>query len=118
MVQVDGTVSDDDIRSNADMDRASVKSLEETQQSWLLGAGEPKKKKGIDLGCMIISRRACCVLVCLFVFCGFVAGLTVLLVKTLPKKDNHGPVADNYTQALHLALRFFNAQKCKLASKM
>ncbi|BBM99915.1 endoglucanase [Marchantia polymorpha subsp. ruderalis] len=111
VVQVDGTVSDDDIRSNADMDRASVKSLEETQQSWLLGAGEPKKKKGIDLGCMIISRRACCVLVCLFVFCGFVAGLTVLLVKTLPKKDNHGPVADNYTQALHLALRFFNAQK-------
>ncbi|KAL3684708.1 hypothetical protein R1sor_002730 [Riccia sorocarpa] len=112
VVAINGNETDDDIRSNADMDRASVKSLEETQQSWLLGAGDQqKKKKGIDLGCMIISRRACCLLVCLVVFCGFISGLTVLLVKTLPKKDHGGPPVDNYTQALHLALRFFNAQK-------
>ncbi|CAM6088915.1 unnamed protein product [Calypogeia fissa] len=113
VVQVDGSVSDDDRSraSNIDMDRASVRSLEETQASWLLGAGEPKKKRGIDLGCMVISRRMCCILLSLFLFCVVIVGLTVLIIETLPRHHKPEPVADNYTQALHKALLFFDAQK-------
>jgi endoglucanase len=118
-VQLDGSVSDDDHSraSNLDgMDRASIRSLEETQASWLLGAGEQKKKKkGIDLGCMIISRRMCCVILSLFLFCGVVAGLGVLLAKTLPKHHKPHAVPDNYTQAMHKALLFFDAQKCEVS---
>lgn len=101
----------DETRSNVDIDRASVKSLEETQQSWLLGAGgEDKKKKGIDLGCVVISRRMCCLGLAFFIFCGFIAGLVCLIIFTLPHHHKHVPIPDNYTQALHLALQFFDAQ--------
>ncbi|KAG8065165.1 hypothetical protein GUJ93_ZPchr0004g39323 [Zizania palustris] len=69
-----------------DVDRGALSArqhqLDETQQSWLLGPPEAKKKdKYIDLGCSI------------------------------PKKKPHAPPADQYTEALHKALLFFNAQK-------
>ncbi|CAM6087341.1 unnamed protein product [Calypogeia fissa] len=108
--QLDDQSDLDETKSNMDVDRASVKSLEETQQSWLLGAGTEKKKKGIDLGCVVVSRRMCCVLVVFFLFCAFIAGLACLIVFTLPHKHHAIQPADNYTQAFHLALKFFDAQ--------
>lgn len=86
--------------------------LDETQQSWLLGHGEQKKKKEyIDLGCIVISTKLFKWIVGLFLSCALLAGLIVLIAKLLPK---HHPVRlppDNYTVALHKALMFFNEQK-------
>ena len=39
------SATDDDRSRNLDMDRAALQRLEETQQSWLLGPAEKKKKK-------------------------------------------------------------------------
>ncbi|KAG0481706.1 hypothetical protein HPP92_012564 [Vanilla planifolia] len=57
------SATDDDRSRNLDLDRAALstssRQLDETQQSWLLaGPGDQgKKKKYVDLGCLIISRK-------------------------------------------------------------
>jgi mlo protein len=86
--------------------------LDETQQSWLLGPpGEQKKKKYVDLGCIIVSRKIFLWTVGTILVCGVIAGFITLIVKTVPRhKHNHAP-PDNYTLALHKALMFFNAQR-------
>ncbi|KAG5249534.1 Cel9A [Salix suchowensis] len=55
----DSATDDDRSRNLNDMDRAALsRPLDETQQSWLLGPAEQKKKKKyVDLGCIIVSRK-------------------------------------------------------------
>ncbi|GLT95622.1 hypothetical protein SLE2022_132930 [Rubroshorea leprosula] len=97
-------------------DRAAVlheqqQYLDETQQSWLLGPPEPKKKKYIDLGCIVCSRKAFKWTLWSIVIAFVVIALPTIIAKTLPKHKAKPPPPDNYTVALHKALLFFNAQK-------
>ncbi|GAA0157080.1 hypothetical protein LIER_38400 [Lithospermum erythrorhizon] len=52
---------DERSRNLQEYDRAALsRQLDETQQSWLLGHGEnmkKKKKKYVDLGCIMVSRK-------------------------------------------------------------
>ncbi|WMV53359.1 hypothetical protein MTR67_046744 [Solanum verrucosum] len=122
------STTDDDNRSrNFDLDRASVnqlqrydnydrstqssRNLDETQQSWLLGPPEKKKKKYVDLGCIICSRKAL-----KYTFIGIIVAFAVIalptiVVKVWPKHKSQPSLPDNYTFALHKALMFFDAQK-------
>ncbi|KAF4403658.1 hypothetical protein CsatB_023401 [Cannabis sativa] len=110
----DSATDDDRSRNLQDFDRAALSSrpLDETQQSWLLGpTGEQKKKKYVDLGCIIVSRKIFVWTVGTLLVSAVLAGLITLIVKTVPRhKHAHAP-PDNYTLALHKALMFFNAQR-------
>ncbi|KAJ9536557.1 hypothetical protein OSB04_un000256 [Centaurea solstitialis] len=111
----DSATDDDRSRNLNDFDRAALsRPLDETQQSWLLGPGEQKKKKYVDLGCIIVSRKIFVWTLGLILAAGFIAGLVTLIVKTVPRHHKHPPPPDNYTIALQKALMFFNAQKCKI----
>lgn len=108
----DSATDDDRSRNLNDFDRAALsRPLDETQQSWLLGPGEQKKKKYVDLGCIIVSRKIFVWTVGLILAAGFIAGFVTLIVKTVPRHHKHPPPPDNYTIALQKALMFFNAQK-------
>ncbi|MFS7895924.1 putative cellulase [Helianthus anomalus] len=103
---------DEHNRNVNDFDKAAVsRPLDETQQSWLLGPTEKKKKKYVDLGCVIVSRKIFVWTVGLVVGVGFLAGFIALIVNTVPRHHKHPPPPDNYTIALQKALMFFNAQK-------
>lgn len=107
-----GSGAEDDTHSkNPDVDRASVKSLEETHQSWLLEPKAEKKKKEIDLGCMVCSRKLFLILFVTTIAASSIVGLSVLFWKMTPRKHHHPPPLDNYTIALKMALKFFDAQK-------
>lgn len=109
----DSATDDDRSRNLQDLDRAALsRPLDETQQSWLLGPGEQKKKKYVDLGCIIVSRKIFVWTVGTLLVSGFLAGLITLIVKTVPRHHHPHPPPDNYTLALHKALMFFNAQRC------
>ncbi|KAL3523239.1 hypothetical protein ACH5RR_016073 [Cinchona calisaya] len=109
--------TDDDRSRNMEWDRASVsyqqhyQHLDETQQSWLLGPPERKKKKYVDLGCIVCSTKAIKWTVYGILFVAFVIVLPVLIAKLVPKHKHPPSPPDNYTLALHKALLFFNAQK-------
>ena len=111
-INVDSATDDDRSRNLQDFDRAALsRQLDETQQSWLLGPGEQKKKKYVDLGCIVCSRTVFKWIVISILVSGFIAGLVTLIVKTVPRHHHSPPPPDNYTQALHKALMFFNAQR-------
>ncbi|KAL8201267.1 hypothetical protein R6Q57_012606 [Mikania cordata] len=106
-----------------DIDRASsynIQSqhsggLDETQQSWLLNPDDASRKKNktryVDLGCIVVKRKALKWTV-IVIFVGFlVIGLPIIIAKSLPKRKSGPPPPDQYTEALHKALLFFNAQK-------
>ncbi|PHT65004.1 Endoglucanase 7 [Capsicum annuum] len=113
--------TEDDNRSHNlyDSDRASIndyydhsnRSLDQTQQSWLLGPPEKKKKKYVDLGCIICSKKALKYSFYAMVMLLLVIGLPTIVVKFWPKHKPPPIPQDDYTFALHKALRFFNAQK-------
>eukprot|EP01018_Ginkgo_biloba_P024960 Gb_39316 [translate_table: standard] len=106
------SATDDDRSRPMDIDRASLsRQLDETQQSWLLGAGEQKKKKYVDLGCIVCSSKVFWWIFTCVVVAGLFSGMVSVIVKTLPKHHHSPPPPDNYTLALHKALMFFNAQK-------
>ncbi|KAK1314502.1 Endoglucanase 12 [Acorus calamus] len=112
-IQTD-SVTDDDRSRTMDLDRAAVsQQLDETQQSWLLGPQDEgkKKKKYIDLGCVVCSRKAFKWTVWSIVVAFFVVALPIIIVKSIPKHKDPPPPPDKYTLALHKALLFFNAQK-------
>ncbi|MFS7948020.1 putative cellulase [Helianthus anomalus] len=109
----DSATDDDRSRNLNDFDKAALsRPLDETHQSWLLGPCE-QKKKYVDLGCIIVSRKIFVWTVGLIFAAGCIAGFVTLIVKTVPRHHKHPPPPDNYTIALGKALRFFNAQKCK-----
>nr|ACT54547.1 endo-1,4-beta-glucanase [Dimocarpus longan] len=112
--------TDDEKSRNMDQwDKASLQHsqsqryhhLDETQQSWLLGPPEAKKKKYVDLGCVVCSRKALKWTLWSFVIAFIVIALPIIIAKTIPKHKPRPPPPDNYTLALHKALLFFNAQK-------
>lgn len=115
----DSATDDDRSRNLQDFDRAALsRPLDETQQSWLLGPGEQKKKKYVDLGCVIVSRKLFVWTVGTLLAAGLIAGLIVLIIKTVPHHHPKKGPEDNYTVALHKSLMFFNAQKSgKLTKK-
>lgn len=114
----DSATDDDRSRNLQDYDRAALsRPLDETQQSWLLGPVEKKKKKKyVDLGCVIVSRKIFIWTVGALLLSGFVAGFITLIVKTVPRHHHAHAPPDNYTLALRKALMFFNAQRCNLSS--
>ncbi|KAK9167846.1 hypothetical protein Scep_003037 [Stephania cephalantha] len=108
----DSATDDDRSRNLQDFDRAALsRPLDETQQSWLLGPGEQKKKKYVDLGCIIVSRKIFVWTVGTILVSAFLAGFITLIVKTVPRHHRSHAPPDNYTLALHKALMFFNAQR-------
>ncbi|GMP63524.1 hypothetical protein CsSME_00025170 [Camellia sinensis var. sinensis] len=110
----DSATDDDRSRNLHDFDRAALsRPLDETQQSWLLGPGEQKKKKYVDLGFIIVSRKLFLWTVGTILAAGFLAGFIILIVKTVPRHHRPQPPPDNYTVALNKALMFFNAQRCE-----
>ncbi|XP_016502343.2 endoglucanase 25-like [Nicotiana tabacum] len=108
----DSATDDDRSRNLGDFDRAALsRNLDETQQSWLLGPTEQKKKKYVDLGCIIVSRKIFKWTVGSILAAALLAGFITMIVKLAPRHKHHNPPPDNYTVALHKALMFFNAQK-------
>lgn len=115
----------DQRRAAEDWDRAALRSqsfnqneLDETQRSWLLGPPDGKKKKKyVDLGCVMVSRKALkwSLISILIAFC--VIGLPIIVAKTWPRHHPPPLPPDRYSEALRKALLFFNAQKCKFPSK-
>ena len=113
-IAADSGTDDDRSRNLNDIDRAALsKPLDETQQSWLLGPHEQKKKKYVDLGCVVVSKKIFVWTVGIILGAGLIAGFIALLVNTLPHHHPKPPPPDNYTLALRKALMFFNAQRCK-----
>lgn len=112
----DSATDDDRSRNLQDFDRAALSSrpLDETQQSWLLGpSGEQNnKKKYVDLGCIIVSRKIFVWTVGTLLATAFIAGFITMIVKLVPRHHKAHPPPDNYTLALHKALIFFNGQRC------
>ncbi|VAH94594.1 unnamed protein product [Triticum turgidum subsp. durum] len=106
----------DDDRSR-DLDRGAMMrhQLDETQQSWLLaGPGDQagkKKKKYVDIGCMVIDRKIFMWTIGLILGVGLFVGFVMMIVKLVPHKKPPPPPPDQYTLALHKALMFFNAQR-------
>ncbi|VFQ97833.1 unnamed protein product [Cuscuta campestris] len=100
-------------RNLQDFDRAALsRSLDETQQSWLLGPTEQKKKRRyVDLGCIMVSRRFFVWTVGGALAAAVLVGLAVLIAETVPRHKRPFSPPDNYTLALHKALMFFNAQR-------
>ncbi|KAK6159703.1 hypothetical protein DH2020_003084 [Rehmannia glutinosa] len=111
-IAADSATDDDRSRNLQDYDRAALsRPLDETQQSWLLGPGEQKKKKYVDLGCIIVSRKIFVWTVGTILAAGLLAGFITLIVKTVPRHRHRPPPPDNYTLALNKGLMFFNAQR-------
>ncbi|KAL5163733.1 Endoglucanase 25 [Glycine soja] len=106
----DSATDDERSRNLQELDRGA---LDETQQSWLLGAGEQKKNKKtyVDLGCIIVSRKLFIWTLGTLAVFAFLSAFITLIVKTVPRHHHKPPPPDNYTIALHKALLFFNAQK-------
>ncbi|XP_009395086.2 endoglucanase 10 [Musa acuminata AAA Group] len=112
----DSATDDDRSRNLQDYDRAALsRQLDETQQSWLLAApGDPsgkKKKRYVDLGCVVVSRKLFLWTVGSVLGIGLLIGFIMLIIKTVPHHHRPPPPPDEYTQALHKALMFFNAQR-------
>ncbi|CAD6260403.1 unnamed protein product [Miscanthus lutarioriparius] len=115
-ITTEGASEDDDSR-NTDVDAGALSArqhheLDETQQGWLLGPPEAKKKgRHVDLGCVVVKRKflwwAFWVLVAGFIL----VGLPIIVYKSMPRRAPLPPPPDQYAEALHKALLFFNAQK-------
>ncbi|XP_076895707.1 endoglucanase 12-like [Bidens hawaiensis] len=110
-------------RINNDTDRASLYNLQsqhsgvldETQQSWLLNPDDASRKKSktryVDLGCIVVKRKVVKWTVIVILAAFLVIGVPIIIAKSLPKQKSRPPPPDQYTEALHKALLFFNAQK-------
>lgn len=109
------SATDDDRSRNMDLDRAALsRTLDETQQSWLLaGPGDQgrKKKRYVDLGCLLVSRKIFLWTVGVLVAAAALAGIAAGIAKAIPRHHSPPPPPDQYTVALRKALMFFNAQK-------
>ncbi|KAG6512635.1 endoglucanase 12-like [Zingiber officinale] len=113
-IGAEGTTDDEHSR-NMDLDRAALsrQQLDETQQSWLLAGPQESKKKDkyVDLGCLIVKRKVLKWILYGFLFAVVVIAVPIIIAKSIPKHRKPPPPPDQYSQALHKALMFFNAQK-------
>ena len=117
-IQAEPIMADEHSR-NIDEDRAMLfrQQLDETQQGWLLGPQDKKKKeKYVDLGCIVCKRKLFKWAVWSLLLGFVVIGVPIIIAKHLPKHIKPVPPPDEYTVALHKALRFFNAQRCEVSS--
>ncbi|WZZ25618.1 hypothetical protein YC2023_009019 [Brassica napus] len=93
-------------------DRATLPPpLDVTRRSWLLEPPQPKKKKYVDLGCMLVSRKIFLWTLGTVLVTSFLGGSITMIVRHAPHHKQREPKPDNYTVALRKALMFFNAQK-------
>lgn len=116
--EIDG--NDGDQKSKNNMDRAALlRELDDVQQSWLLGPQDKgKKNKYVDFGCIVCSHNALRWTLASIFIAFLLIGLPIIISNTIDHKNQPPPPPDNYAQALHTALLFFNAQKSgKLSSK-
>lgn len=121
IINGDSATDDERSRKMDEWDRGAMspdrrphhESLDETQQSWLLGRDEDKNKKSkyVDLGCIICSRKALKWTFWSLLAAFFLIALPIIIVESLPKHKSSPSQPDSYTLALHKALLFFNAQK-------
>ncbi|KAI3728185.1 hypothetical protein L6452_16817 [Arctium lappa] len=115
---------DENRRKELEMDKASLYNiqthqqsgtLDETQQSWLLDPNEASRKKSktryVDLGCIVVKRKVLKWTLIGVVVAFLVIGVPIIIAKSIPKHKSRPPPPDQYTEALHKALLFFNAQK-------
>ncbi|KAH9332013.1 hypothetical protein KI387_004121 [Taxus chinensis] len=110
--EINADSATEDNRSRTEVDSGALsRQLDETQQSWLLGPGEQKNNKNVDLGCVEIKPNLFKWILAIFAVAAVTGSLAAIIVKTLPKHHHSPPPPDNYTIALHKALQFFNAQK-------
>ncbi|CAN8230727.1 unnamed protein product [Cochlearia groenlandica] len=108
----DSVTDDDPSRNLHELDPAShPRPLGETQRSWLLGPTEKKKKKYVDLGCILVGRKIFLWTLGTVVVTALLAGSITIIVKYAPRHKHKETLPDNYTLALHKALMFFNAQR-------
>lgn len=111
-------VGDDERSCNMDLDRAALsrQKLDETQRSWLLGPQDSNKKKDkyVDLGCVVCKRKVLGQIMWASLIAFVVIGIPIIIAKSIPKHREKELPPDRYTMALHKALLFFNAQKCKI----
>ncbi|KAH7666145.1 Glycoside hydrolase family 9 protein [Dioscorea alata] len=111
----ESATDDDRSRNLQDLDRAALsRQLDETQQSWLLaGPGDAgkKKKRYVDLGCIVVSRKLFLWTIGSIAAIGVLVGFIMLIIKAIPHRHHPAPPPDDYTRALHKALMFFNAQR-------
>ena len=96
-----------------DRERPSRRTLDETQQSWLLEPARAKRKPNVDLGCVECNRKCFWWFICLFWAACVITGVGVVIWKFAPRKHHAPPTPDNYTVALSSGLSFFDAQKCE-----
>ncbi|GKD04191.1 endoglucanase 12, partial [Tanacetum coccineum] len=92
-----------------------VTTRDATQRSWMLDPNEALRKKYktryVDLECIVVKWEVLkWTLIALFL-AFLVIGLAIIIVKSIPKHIPGPPPPDQYTEALHKALMFFNAQK-------
>ncbi|CAH9080588.1 unnamed protein product [Cuscuta epithymum] len=86
--------------------------LDETQQSWLLGPPDHRKKnKYVDLGCVVCHKTALKYTVSAALLAFLVFALPTIVVRLVPHHHPIPPPPDRYSVALRHALLFFNAQK-------
>ncbi|KAF9616397.1 hypothetical protein IFM89_029651, partial [Coptis chinensis] len=97
-----------EITDSADDERSQ---LNDTQRSWLLRPQPKKIKKYVDLGFIVCSYKALLWTIAAILFAFLLIALPIILSKNLPNKKDHPLPPDDYSKALHTALRFFNAQK-------
>ncbi|RID78625.1 hypothetical protein BRARA_A01431 [Brassica rapa] len=111
----DSITDDDRSRKLQELDRATLPPpLDATRRSWLLEPPQPKKKKYVDLGCILVSRKIFLWTLGTVLVTTLLAGSITMIVRHMPHHKQTEPKPDNYTVALRKALMFFNAQKCKL----
>ncbi|XP_059628589.1 endoglucanase 12 [Cornus florida] len=117
-LEINGGDSTTEDERSRDLDRGSVYNqqhhheLDETQQSWLLGPQDTNKKsKYVDLGCMLVSRKALKWTIGTVAVAFLVIALPIMITQLLPEHKSPPPPPDSYSDALHKALLFFNAQK-------
>uniref|UniRef100_A0A0D3A5W7 Endoglucanase n=1 Tax=Brassica oleracea var. oleracea TaxID=109376 RepID=A0A0D3A5W7_BRAOL len=95
-----------------ELDRATLPPpLDATRRSWLLEPPQPKKKKYVDLGCILVSRKIFLWTLGAVLVTTLLAGSITMIVRHMPHHKQTEPKPDNYTVALRKALMFFNAQK-------
>ncbi|PKU77418.1 endoglucanase 10 [Dendrobium catenatum] len=111
----DSATDDDRSRNLQDLDRAALsRQLDETQQSWLLartGDSGKMKKRYVDLGCFVVSRKIFFWTAGTLLGFGLLIGFILLIINVVPHRHPKPPPPDQYTLALHKALLFFNAQR-------
>ncbi|KAF8117813.1 hypothetical protein N665_0008s0155 [Sinapis alba] len=110
----DSITDDNRSRNKQELDRATLpRPLDATRQSWLLEPQQPKKKKYVDLGCILVSRKIFLWTLGTVLVTTLLAGSITMIFRHVSHHKQTEPQLDNYTVALSKALMFFNAQKCK-----